>query len=160
MPLVLLPNMTDILLKIEALITPLLEGTDMFVVAVKMKPTNNLKVFLDADAGLSIGKISQINKKLYVLIEESQLFPDGDFSLEVSSPGVDEPLTSIRQYKKNIGRTVAIVFNEEAPEKVGVLKEVLEDSLLIESKINKKKETETVVIPFSAIKTITVQIVF
>lgn len=152
--------MTDILLKIEALITPLLEGTDMFVVAVKMKPTNNLKVFLDADAGLSIGKISQINKKLYVLIEESQLFPDGDFSLEVSSPGVDEPLTSIRQYKKNIGRTVAIVFNEEAPEKVGVLKEVLEDSLLIESKINKKKETETVVIPFSAIKTITVQIVF
>ncbi len=152
--------MTDILLKIEALITPLLEGTDMFVVAVKMKPTNNLKVFLDADAGLSIGKISQINKKLYALIEESQLFPDGDFSLEVSSPGVDEPLTSIRQYKKNIGRTVAIVFNEEAPEKVGVLKEVLEDSLLIESKINKKKETETVVIPFSAIKTITVQIVF
>lgn len=160
MPLVLLPNMTDILLKIEALITPLLEGTDMFVVTVKMKPTNNLKVFLDADAGLSIGKISQINKKLYALIEESQLFPDGDFSLEVSSPGVDEPLTSIRQYTKNIGRTVAIVFNEEAPEKVGVLKEVLEDSLLIESKINKKKETETVVIPFSAIKTITVQIVF
>ncbi|HQE11577.1 MAG TPA: ribosome maturation factor [Flavipsychrobacter sp.] len=152
--------MTDILLKIEALITPLLEGTDMFVVTVKMKPTNNLKVFLDADAGLSIGKISQINKKLYALIEESQLFPDGDFSLEVSSPGVDEPLTSIRQYTKNIGRTVAIVFNEEAPEKVGVLKEVLEDSLLIESKINKKKETETVVIPFSAIKTITVQIVF
>lgn len=152
--------MTDILLKIEALITPLLEGTDMFLVTVKMKPTNNLKVFLDADAGLSIGKISQINKKLYTLIEESQLFPDGDFSLEVSSPGVDEPLTSIRQYTKNIGRTVAIVFNEEAPEKVGVLKEVLEDSLLIESKINKKKETETVVIPFSAIKTITVQIVF
>lgn len=152
--------MTDILLKIEALITPLLEGSDMFVVAVKMKPTNNLKVFLDADTGLSIGKISQINKKLYALIEESHLFPEGDFSLEVSSPGVDEPLTSIRQYKKNIGRTVAIVFNEEVPEKIGVLKEVLEDSLLIESKINKKKETETVVIPFSAIKTITVQIVF
>lgn len=138
----------------------MLEGTDMFVVSIKVKPTNNIKLFLDADGGLSISKSAQINRKLYTAIEEKQLFPDGDFSLEVSSPGVDEPLASVRQYKKNIGRTVAILFTDETPEKTGVMKEVMEDSLLLETKIPKKKETETVVIPFSSIKTITVQIVF
>lgn len=154
-----LPQM-DSLEQIKILLELLLEGTDMFLVNMKMKPTNNVKVFLDADSGLSIGKCADINRKLYVLIEEKAVFPDGDFSLEVSSPGVDEPLTSARQYKKNIGRTVAIVFREEMPEKTGVLKDVNEDALTLEVKIPKKKETELIEIPFSIIKTITVQIVF
>lgn len=33
--------------------------------------------------------------------------------MEVSSPGVDEPLTLVRQYKKNIGRNIEIIFNDE-----------------------------------------------
>jgi len=65
-------------------------------------------VFLDADSGLDIGKSADINRKLYKLIEEAGLFPDGDFSLEVSSPGVDTPLRLPRQFKKNIGRTLEI----------------------------------------------------
>ena len=154
-----LPEM-DSLEQIKILLAPLLEGTDMFLVNLKIKPTNNIKVFLEADSGLSIGKCADINRKLYTLIEEQALFPDGDFSLEVSSPGVDEPLTTTRQYKKNIGRTVAIAFQEETPEKTGILKEVNEDTLILEVKIPKKKETERIEIPFSIIKTITVQIVF
>ncbi len=152
--------MAEVLEQIREMVEPMLEGTDMFVVNIKIKPTNNIKVFLDADSGLSIAKSAQINRKLYHAIEEKQLFPDGDFSLEVSSPGVDEPLASERQYKKNVGRTVAIAFNDETPEKTGVLKEVLEDSLVLEVKLPKKKETETIEIPFSIIKSITVQIVF
>jgi ribosome maturation factor RimP len=127
---------------------------------MKTKPTNNFKVYLDADSGLSIGKCAEINKKLYHLIEEKQLFPDGDFSLEVSSPGVDEPLLSERQYKKNIGRTIAIAFTDGTADKIGVLKELKEEVLTLEVKIPKKKETELIEIPFSIIKTITVQIVF
>lgn len=150
----------DSLEQIKILLEPLLEGTDMFLVNMKMKPTNNVKIFLDADSGLSIGKCADINRKLYALIEEKAIFPDGDFSLEVSSPGVDEPLTSARQYKKNIGRTVAITFQETMPDKTGILKEVKDDALTLEVKIHKKKETELIEIPFSIIKTITVQIVF
>lgn len=154
-----LPEM-DSLEQIKILLEPLLEGTDMFLVNMKMKPTNNVKVFLDADSGLSIGKCADINRKLYALIEEKAIFLDGDFSLEVSSPGVDEPLTSARQYKKNIGRTVAITFQEAMPDKTGILKEVKDEALTLEVKIPKKKETELIEIPFSIIKTITVQIVF
>lgn len=153
-------NMAEVTEQIRELLEPLLEGTDMFIVSVRIKPTNNIKVFLDADSGLSIDKSAKMNRKLYALIEEKQLFPDGDFSLEVSSPGVDETLTSERQYRKNIGRTVAVSPMTDEPEKIGLLKDVTEGGIVLEMRVGKKKEIETLEMPFEEIKKIVVQIVF
>jgi len=144
---------------ITDLLTPLLEGTDMFIVNVKIKPINNIKVYLDADQGLSIDKSASVNRKLYALIEAAQMFPDGDYSLEVSSPGVDEPLSQWRQYKKNIGRKV-LVTPMEGPDKLGTLKDVNEEQIVLEMPIPKKKETTIEEIPFSEIKKTVVQIIF
>jgi ribosome maturation factor RimP len=145
--------------QIEQMLNPLLEGSDMFLVLIRIKPTNNIKVFIDADSGFSISKCSSINKKLYAAIEEAQLFPDGDFSLEVSSPGVDEPLKEIRQYIKNVGRQIEVTPLDGAVF-TGTLKEVAEDKITVEVKIPKKKEVNTVVIPFSEIKQSVIQISF
>lgn len=158
----LLPKMNTqdpVIEKIEAMLLPLLEGSDMFVTDIRIKPTNNVKVFLDADSGLNVGMSATVNRKLYQLLEESGLFPADDFSLEVSSPGVDEPLNQHRQYVKNIGRTLLVEPSEGNPV-TGILKEVTEDKIVIEEKIPKKKETKMVDIPFSFIKKATVQIVF
>lgn len=153
--------MSEVIEKIVALTEPLLEGTDMFIVNIKIKPTNNIKLYLDADSGLNIAKSASINRKLYALLEEAELFPDGDFSLEVSSPGVDEPLLSVRQYKKNVGRTVLVTYNnEETPETLGVLKEVTDEALMLEVKVGKKKEIQMAEVPFADIKKIVVQIIF
>ena len=81
---------------------------DIFLVEIRIKPTNNIKVFLDSDNGISIDKLIQYNRKLYKDLEENSFFPGGDFSLEVSSPGLDEPLKLRRQYVKNIGRYVEV----------------------------------------------------
>lgn len=151
--------MTDILDKITLLAEPLLEGSDMFIVSIKNKPTNNIKLYLDADSGLSIEKSAKVNRVLYKLIEEQELFPDGDFSLEVSSPGIDEPLMSDRQYKKNVGRKVAVTLNDET-EKVGLLKEVDDSSMVIEVKLPKKQGVESVTIPLADVKKTVVQISF
>lgn len=152
--------MTDVLEKIKELTEPLLEGTDIFIVNIKVKPTNNIKLFLDADEGLSVEKSARVNRKLYHAIEEAQMFPDGDFSLEVSSPGVDEPLAQYRQYLKNIGRTL-LVTPAEGTDVLGVLKEANEEKIVLEVMLNpKKKETTLVEIPFSAIKKTVVQIIF
>jgi ribosome maturation factor RimP len=145
--------------KITDLIMPLLADTDMFIVSIKIKPINNIKVYLDADSGLSIEKCAKLNRGLYNAIEAEQMYPGGDFSLEVSSPGVDEPLIQFRQYKKNIGRKVLITTLEGA-EKLGILKEAKEDILVLEMPIPKKKETTIVEIPFSEIKQTVVQIIF
>lgn len=153
--------MTEIKSKIEAFVLPLLEETDVFLLQILVQPNNDIKVFLDADSGMSIDKCVKINRKLRFLVEESGMFTDGDFSLEVSSPGVDEPLTSIRQYQKNVGRTVLVTTHKEEPnDHLGILKEVLADGILLERKLVKKKETEILVIPFNEIKKIIVQIVF
>ncbi len=69
-----------------------------FLVEITIKPTNNIKVFLDSDTGVVIEKCVAFNRQLYKLIEESELYPAGDFSLEVSSPGLEEPLQLHRQY--------------------------------------------------------------
>ena len=101
----------DYIKDISKLLEPLIEG-DVFLVEIKIKPTNNIKLFLDADSGMSIEKCIHVNRALYKKIEESGLFPNGDFSLEVSSPGVDEPLKLHRQYIKNIGRSVEATLTD------------------------------------------------
>lgn len=151
--------MAEIIEKIYELLEPIIDGTDIFIVNIKIKPTNNIKIFLDADGGFSIEKSSSVNRKLYAQIEAAQLFPDGDFSLEVSSPGVDEPLTQMRQYKKNLGRKVTVTDNEGA-EKTGLLKEVTEEHVVLEIKQPKNKGVVMAEIPFSNIKKTVVQIIF
>jgi ribosome maturation factor RimP len=151
--------MQEMISKIEALLAPLLEGTDMFVTNLQIEPGNNIKLFLDADEGLNVQKSVSINRQLVTQIDELEWYPNGDYSLEVSSPGVDEPLRSIRQYKKNIGRTLAVT-NIEDLEQIGVLKAVTEVGISLEVKINKKKETALVEVPFENIKQSIVQVIF
>ncbi|HVG41248.1 MAG TPA: hypothetical protein VM888_06525, partial [Chitinophagaceae bacterium] len=132
-----------------------------FIVEVRIKPTNNVKVFVDADEGVSISALVNYNRKLYKLLEESPLFPDGDFSLEVSSPGLDEPLKIHRQYKKNIGRFVEILL-VDTTKKEGKLLEATEDGIVIEFETGKgkSKETKQESILFDHIKSTKIQIKF
>ena len=153
-------NMAETTEKVYALLEPLLEDTDVFIVNIKVKPVNNIKVYLDADSGFSIDKCTAVNRKLYAQIETEQMFPDGDFSLEVSSPGVDEPLLQMRQYKKNLGRKVTVTDNEGI-ERTGLMKEVTDEHIILEIKGAKPKDATIITeIPFTNIKKTVVQIIF
>ena len=132
-----------------------------FLVEIKIKPTNNVKLFLDGDQGVTIEKCISWNRALYKKIEEDNLFPNGDFSLEVSSPGVDEPLKLFRQYKKNVGRTVEVVL-KEGNKITGKMIDVTEDAITVEETKgkNKKKEVLQHVFLFDQIKSTKIQTVF
>lgn len=162
--LLFLPYMTTdtLIQQIEQLVDETIAAEpEYFRVQVKIKPTNNVKVFLDGDNGISIEKCVQFNRSLYKKLEESGLVPPEDFSLEVSSPGVDEPLKQHRQYNRNIGRLVEIVFNDGS-KKTGKLLQVADADVIIEHTEGKGKKavTQQLVIPFLNIKTTTVQIQF
>jgi len=147
---------------IEALLNSLLtEDEDYFLVEISIKPVNNIKVYLDADSGVIIEKCVSYNRKLYRAIVENEIYPDGEFSLEVSSPGVEEPLKSTRQYRKNIGRTVEVI-QVEGPVLTGKLTDATEDAITLEVEEGKakKKTVSTHVVLYTNIKTTTVQIVF
>ena len=133
----------------------------LFLVSIKLKPTNNIKVFIDGDEGFPIDMCVRINRKLYKLIEENGFYPEGDFSLEVSSPGIEEPLKLHRQYTKNIGRDVEIIFKDLSI-KEGKLIGVAESDIILEHTEGKGKKSvvHQVVIPLSNIKSTTVQIKF
>jgi len=147
---------------IETLVGQLLSETeDTFLVSIRIKPTNNIKVFLDADSGLNIDKCVKINRAMYRTIEENGWYPDGNFSLEVSSPGIDEPFKIFRQYTKNIGRNVEIILNDGTIVE-GKLLEANENLIRLEYTEGKNKKAVTVVkeIPFDQIKQTTVVIAF
>lgn len=148
--------------KVKAIIDPLLaEDQSYFCVQIKVKPTNNIKIFLDGDNGLPIERCTYFNRKLYKAIEEEAWFPEGDFSLEVSSPGVDEPLLLKRQYQKNKGRKV-IVTTQDGNEMDGVLLEVDEQGILLERTEGKGKKAllQQIQIAFENIKSTIVQVQF
>lgn len=131
------------------------------MVEIKIKPTNNIRVYIDADQGLTIEKCIKINRALYKLIEEASLYPDGDFSLEVSSPGIDQPLKLHRQYMKNIGRELAVSLLDNT-DKQGKLVSVMDESIVLEyiEGKGKKAEIKQIEIPFGSIKQAIVQIKF
>jgi ribosome maturation factor RimP len=131
-----------------------------FLVEVSVKPTNNVKVFVDADQGAAIDQLSRINRALYKWVEEN-LFPNGDFSIEVSSPGLEEPLKLDRQYLKNVGRMVEIVL-KNGLKKEGKLISVSENEIVIEEETGKGKKKEVIqhIILKEEIKTTKVQVKF
>jgi ribosome maturation factor RimP len=146
--------------RIGSYLDPLMEP-DMFLVDMRIKPTNNVKVFLDADNGLPLERCIKVNRALYKKIEESGIFPSGDFSLEVSSPGVDEPLKNKRQFRKNVGRDVMVTMTDDRSV-TGKLMQADEDSFTVSRTEGKGKKAVTVedVILYDAAKQVKVLVKF
>lgn len=144
--------------KLEALLSAQQEH---FLVDIRIKPTNNIKVFLDGDKGVGIGDLAKYNRTLYKQLEEEGMFPDGDFSLEVSSAGLDEPLKFKRQYLKNIDRDVQVTM-QDGTVKEGKLLSASEDEIVIEETKGKGKKLEIIkhTILFNDIKTTKILIKF
>jgi ribosome maturation factor RimP len=150
---------------IAQMMNEVLEGTDCFLVSHKVTPTNNYKFYLDADSGFPLEKSIRINRRMRKMIEEAGLYPEGDYSLEVSSPGVDAPLKLLRQYKKNVGRLLEVVLNDEASTTVEARLTAVDDvNLYLEKALKTKKNspaaTEPIVIPIADIRQATVCIEF
>lgn len=153
-PLFLLLSMTELRDKIEELVLNHLDDDALFLVDVSVAGGNNSRkvtVLIDSDQGLSIEDCAKVSRKLATDIEQLDLI-DGKFVLDVSSPGVDQPLKLQRQYTKNIGRDVRVQLIEGS-EKKGRLVEVFEEGILIRQKPKKKtKEVVEEKIDFSDIK--------
>tara|TARA_B100000575_G_scaffold294279_1_gene309225 strand:+ start:3752 stop:4207 length:456 start_codon:yes stop_codon:yes gene_type:complete len=122
----------------------------VFVVDVEIKNTSPLElwVYLDKeDENLSINICTKISRELGFLLEAHEI-ELGQYRLNVSSPGLSRPLSDIRQYPKNIGRTCRVRYrkdNNEVDKIKGQLEKV--DSMNIELSFDGK----TIVIPFAKV---------
>ena len=146
--------------QISGMVNSLLEDDPgNFLVDVRISSGNHIKVFIDNDNGITIEKCVAVNRALYKKIEEEDLFPGGDFSLEVSSPGLDEPLKLHRQFVKNVGRFAEVTLHDGAHVE-GKLISASDDSIEIEEPKGKKKEPVNHTLLFEHIKTTKIKVVF
>jgi ribosome maturation factor RimP len=125
---------------------------NLFLVDVKFHSNGKLMVLVDGDNGIGIDDCVAISRHVGFHLEEENVIETA-YNLEVSSPGIDTPLTSLRQYAKNIGRSLAIKMADGA-KREGKLTGITEDAIVIEEKIKEKgKKAETVesVIPIDKI---------
>jgi ribosome maturation factor RimP len=126
---------------IEKRVTELVEEKiadrpDLFLVDVKMHPNGKLIILVDGDKGIGVGDCAQISRHVGFHLEEENVLEDA-YNLEVSSPGIDSPLTLPRQYLKNIGRQLAIKM-ADGSKREGKLTGMTEDAIVIEE-ISKEK---------------------
>jgi ribosome maturation factor RimP len=151
---------TDHIETIQHLLDEMLnDQSGCFLVSLGIHPGNNIKIALDAETGVSIEKCVKYHRALYKKIEEAGLYPEANFALEVSSPGLDEPLKTHRQYLKNKGRLVEIILNE-GQKLEGKMLEVSDNEIVIEETVGKKKETIRHSVLIENIKSTKIQIVF
>ena len=110
--------------KVENLLKEAIEeNNSLFLIEFNVDNSNHIKVVIDGDEGVSVNDCIAVSRK----IEHNLDREEEDFSLEVLSAGVSEPLRLPRQYKKNIGRTLAVTTSEEKIE--GKLVSVEDDKI-------------------------------
>ena len=138
------------------------EKPSIFLIDMTITESFKIIVTLDGDQGVVLQDCIDISRA----IEHNLDREEQDFSLEVASAGVSSPLKHIRQYKKNIGRTLEVKTNTETIE--ALLTDATDEKIVLEwearepKKIGKGKETvqKRVEIPYSEIKEAIVIITF
>lgn len=139
--------------KITEFLKPLLVDGDLFLVDIELKGQHSNQVvwvYLDAEnRGINVEDCAKISYELSLVIDANELF-SGKYTLNVSSPGLDRPLTDKRQYKKNVGRKVRILIStdDRLKEVTGQLLSFDEEELKI-----KPENNEAVTISYNTIKT-------
>jgi len=125
---------------------------DLFLVDVKMHSNGKLIILVDGDKGIGIADCVAISRHVGFHLEEEGTIETA-YNLEVSSPGIDTPLTLPRQYVKNISRQLGIKM-ADGTKREGKLTALTEDAIVIEEQVKQKgKKAEIIesVIPINQI---------
>lgn len=126
--------------QVENLLEPYLEEGKYFVVDLRVQASRSgqkVMILLDSDEGITIQECADISRALGEDLEEADA-GDNPYTLEVSSPGVDQPLKLTRQYRKNVGRTIKVVLTS-GETMTGTLLEGKENSIVLQLPTPKKK---------------------
>ncbi len=137
--------------EIHRLITDIVEASGLIVEDIKMSETGGtIKVICDTEKGISSAELVKISKKILRNEEFDEKYAV-NYRLEVSSPGVDMPLSKARHFAKNKGRDIELQheFEEQKSPIKGTIEDVDNEVLSLSVKI--KKENTTIRIPIEKV---------
>ncbi|AVR45295.1 ribosome assembly cofactor RimP [Christiangramia fulva] len=138
------------------------ENNSLFLISLEVNSGNHIKIVMDGDEGVSVNDCITVSRA----IEHNLDRDEEDFSLEVTSAGVSEPLVMPRQYKKNIGRRLKVKTENAKFE--GTLLEADDNEIKLSWKAREPKPVgkgkitveKEVVLPYSEIVEAKVKITF
>ena len=138
--------------EISAVITPALSTLGFYLEDITITTAGKrsmLTVIVDSDTHLSLDQVTAATKAIGELVENIQSLGDSPFTLEVTSPGIDRPLTKPRHWRKNIDRLIKVILLD-GKEVKGRIKDASELSATVEQQV----------IVFTDIKRATLEIEF
>jgi ribosome maturation factor RimP len=104
--------------RLVRLLEPVVHAMNMDLESLKVTAAGRrriLRVVVDADGGVSLDDIALASRELSVKLDAATEMGDLPYTLEVSSPGVDRPLTQPRHWRRAIGRLVVAPLRPQAP---------------------------------------------
>lgn len=119
----------EIIAQIRELVEENLSREDLYIVDLSLSGSSKKKLALTLDGvneGVSIDECAKISRLIGNFIEEENIIEDA-YNLEVSSPGIDQPLKLPKQYIKNIGRDLELIIGDK--KLTGKLETVTDESI-------------------------------
>ena len=98
---------------LENFLRPIVEQFGCDLEAADIAPAGRrrlLRVLVDRDGGISLDDVAEVTRAISKALDADDIMGDGAYTLEVSSPGVDRPLTLPRHWRRNVSRLVAVTL--------------------------------------------------
>jgi ribosome maturation factor RimP len=120
--------------QVAAVITPAIEALGFYVEDISITSAGRrsmLTVIVDGDTHLSLDQVTVATKAISEIVENLPTLGNNPFTLEVTSPGLDRPLTKPRHWRKNKDRLIKIVLND-GKEITGRIKDSTDDEVIVD----------------------------
>jgi ribosome maturation factor RimP len=146
--------------QISQLVTPAVEAQGFFLEEVQLVSPGKHRIvtcIVDGETSLNMDQVTGVSRAISELLDEAAFMGDAPFTLEVTSPGVDRPLTQPRHFRKNVDRLLKIV---KIDGDVVTGRMCSSSDLDVTLTVVEKKETKEVSVKLSEIKRATVEIEF
>ena len=130
---------------VENALKPIAEARGVFLVGRSERRERGrriIQLYVDTDEGISISQCADVSRELGAKLDGLNALSE-PYELEVSSPGIDRPLTKLRQYKKNVGRKFKVTYRHDDEQKTmnGTLAALIDDRLTF---VGEKGESTTI----------------
>jgi len=146
--------------QIAQLVTPAVEAQGFFLEEVLLVSPGKHRIItciVDGDTSLNMDQVTAVSRAISELLDEAPFMGEAAFTLEVTSPGVDRPLTKPRHFAKNVDRLLKVTRTNGEVITGRITANTDADVTLL---VTEKKESKETVIAFADIKRATVEIEF
>ncbi|MGY5130537.1 ribosome maturation factor RimP [Streptomyces nigrescens] len=101
--------------RLRGLLEPLIAARDLDLEEIEVTPAGKrrvLRIVVDSDEGVQLDECAALSREASQVLDDSDVMGGAPYTLEVTSPGADRPLTELRHYRRAVGRLIKAQLHE------------------------------------------------